>query len=232
MNRPNVIYCIVTHRPTSRAFALSRGYCLIPRQTDASREQLVATAIGWGLVEQPEQHFSPWLPSGAHQLPPWTAGLPESEFFADWFFCGKCLTANCHCDEPATAEPAKVLEMAWIHEGPKCGRQYALHCDSQDTGWRVIHCGHPTALWPYYIQMPDGRSVISPSGVAFRLVKDAKAAAEQLAAGQIELIRMIYRDGSRLAAAYTGGDYQYIGERICRLSQSGEPYRTYRRSGA
>lgn len=25
-----------------------------------------------------------------------------------------------------------------------------------DSGCKVFHCGHPTALWPYYCELPDG----------------------------------------------------------------------------
>lgn len=34
------------------------------------------------------------------------------------------------------------------------------------TGWEVRHCGHPTALWPYFGKHPDGRPVLIQHGYA------------------------------------------------------------------
>lgn len=34
------------------------------------------------------------------------------------------------------------------------------------SGWLVKHCGHPTALWPYYGQHPDGRPMLITHGYA------------------------------------------------------------------
>ncbi len=38
----------------------------------------------------------------------------------------------------------------------KAGRDY-LH----GAGWRIEHCGHPTALWPYLLIDPDGGIVLA-----------------------------------------------------------------------
>jgi hypothetical protein len=45
----------------------------------------------------------------------------------------------------------------------------------------VIHCGHPTALWPYYIVTPAGETVLAPSGRGFRYLAVAKAEVERRA---------------------------------------------------
>ena len=37
-----------------------------------------------------------------------------------------------------------------------CGAQW-IH---RASGWRVYHCGHPTALWPYAILRADGSPVV------------------------------------------------------------------------
>lgn len=47
------------------------------------------------------------------------------------------------------------------------------------SGWWVRHCGHPTALWPYYGHSPEGRILLSPNGRAFRLLVDAQEAVEK-----------------------------------------------------
>jgi len=42
----------------------------------------------------------------------------------------------------------------------------------------VIHCGHPTALWPYYIEAFFADDIIvSPNGHGFRYLEDAKLGA-------------------------------------------------------
>lgn len=50
-----------------------------------------------------------------------------------------------------------------------------------DTRWRVCHCGHPTALLPYYGVRPDGRMVLAPNGRAFQYLWDAQFTVEDLA---------------------------------------------------
>lgn len=62
--------------------------------------------------------------------------------------------------------------MSWepIHRNP-WGRYDAWRCSNGEV---VRHCGHPTALRPYYI---DGK--LEEVGT-FRLLKEAKAAAEAL----------------------------------------------------
>jgi hypothetical protein len=51
----------------------------------------------------------------------------------------------------------------------------------EPNGANVSHCGHPTANYPYLVVTRDGRYVLAPNGRAFRLLKDAMAAAEGLA---------------------------------------------------
>jgi hypothetical protein len=49
------------------------------------------------------------------------------------------------------------------------------------SGWIVRHCGHPTALWPYYGLPPGGgHLLIAPNGRAFRLLAQAQQAVEYL----------------------------------------------------
>jgi hypothetical protein len=28
-------------------------------------------------------------------------------------------------------------------------------------GWKISHCGHPTALWPYILQDPSGKMILT-----------------------------------------------------------------------
>lgn len=61
-----------------------------------------------------------------------------------------------------------------------------------ESGWRIYHCGHPTALWPYYA-MPPGRSAVGAYrnemllsggmgiGKGFSWLKHCQAAVEKIA---------------------------------------------------
>lgn len=46
------------------------------------------------------------------------------------------------------------------------------------SGWRVEHCGHPTANWPYLILRPDGDPIVAPNAHGFRTLKLAMQAVE------------------------------------------------------
>jgi hypothetical protein len=85
----------------------------------------------------------------------------------------------------------------WVRLRGGCGGVW-LH---ESSGWEVKHCGHPTALWPYYgvpsVEIPATAHVrasvklgqftaaahfpilIAPNGYAFRLLNDAQAAVEE-----------------------------------------------------
>jgi hypothetical protein len=47
---------------------------------------------------------------------------------------------------------------AWIRFAPfgeTCGATW-----THPTGVKVVHCGHPTALWPYFIVRADGTTLV------------------------------------------------------------------------
>jgi hypothetical protein len=56
---------------------------------------------------------------------------------------------------------------------PTCGAIHHMLVGGEPNGAIVAHCGHPTALRPYYVSLPNG-AVIERK---FRLLADAKAAA-------------------------------------------------------
>jgi hypothetical protein len=64
----------------------------------------------------------------------------------------------------------------WQRHGPKCGAWYTSEAHPTVV---IRHCGHPTALRPYYL---DG----VPTLRKFRLLEDAKAAVEAVANKLIE----------------------------------------------
>jgi len=53
------------------------------------------------------------------------------------------------------------------------------------SGWKVEHCGHPTANWPYSIESPmyPGRLYVSCSGRGFGHLQDAMRHVEEFLAG-------------------------------------------------
>lgn len=59
-----------------------------------------------------------------------------------------------------------------------------LHAPS---GWRVTHCGHMTANWPYYLTDPahEARAVVSFNGLGFVSLRAAVEVVEQLACGRL-----------------------------------------------
>lgn len=52
------------------------------------------------------------------------------------------------------------------------------------TGWQIEHCGHPTALFPYYLITPNGEHpIIGCNCRAFRNLDAAKAAVAYILCG-------------------------------------------------
>ena len=76
--------------------------------------------------------------------------------------------------------PASVrMRSGWTRAGGvghgSCGCEW-LHNAS---GWLVKHCGHPTALHPYYGVPPAGGEILlAPTGYAFNDLIDAQIAVE------------------------------------------------------
>ncbi len=58
--------------------------------------------------------------------------------------------------------------------------------EHEESGWQVIHCGHPTANFPYYGVSPDGKERMLSGGIelgmAFRYLSDAQEACENYSA--------------------------------------------------
>lgn len=54
------------------------------------------------------------------------------------------------------------------------------------SGWTVIHCGHPTANWPWYAQDPahPGVAVMTHNGKGWRHIDRALQAVEDVLAGK------------------------------------------------
>jgi hypothetical protein len=69
------------------------------------------------------------------------------------------------------------MRKRWKRVRGGCGGLWEL----TGTYYSVHHCGHPTAIWPYTVQAPDGRMIIAPNGKGFRHLKDAQEEAERLA---------------------------------------------------
>jgi hypothetical protein len=68
--------------------------------------------------------------------------------------------------------------LTWYRYGPACGRRYQLQIGGESAGLTIIHCGHPTANWPYYIEAEWlTEIVVMPNGRGFPRLAPAKEAA-------------------------------------------------------
>jgi hypothetical protein len=41
-------------------------------------------------------------------------------------------------------------------------------CYTHRDGWRIQHCGHPTALWPYLLLSPEGQIILTGAAACGR----------------------------------------------------------------
>ena len=67
-----------------------------------------------------------------------------------------------------------MARKGWMRLRGGCGGVW-----KHESGWLVLHCGHPTALWPYYGVSPSGETLLAPNGYAFRLLVLAQEAVEE-----------------------------------------------------
>lgn len=75
---------------------------------------------------------------------------------------------------------AMASSITWRAWGVRPGRHYQLIVRAEETDIYVHHCGHPTAIWPYYISRSDdgkGPMILAPNGHGFMTLKEAQEAA-------------------------------------------------------
>jgi hypothetical protein len=71
-----------------------------------------------------------------------------------------------------------VIKANWTRLRGGCGGLWR-----HESGWLVRHCGHPTALWPYYGVPPGGGDMLlAPNGRGFQKLVHAQDAVELKAA--------------------------------------------------
>lgn len=75
--------------------------------------------------------------------------------------------------------------MTWIKIAGRPGDKYAVY-EHPYSGWRVCHCGHATALWPYYLTDPaePTRFIVSHNNRGFQNLEAAKAAVIYILCGR------------------------------------------------
>ena len=74
-------------------------------------------------------------------------------------------------------------DFTWRAWGFRPGRHYQLMVRGEGMDIYVHHCGHPTAIWPYYISRnADGKGpmILAPNGHGFMWLKAAQEAAVAL----------------------------------------------------
>lgn len=71
----------------------------------------------------------------------------------------------------------------WIRTPGIDGGTCAARWTHAATGFEIIHCGHPTALRPYYAIRPNGQPITHPDGVirTWQAIVDAKQTVEKIA---------------------------------------------------
>jgi hypothetical protein len=111
----------------------------------------------------------------------------------------------------------------WTCVGPSPGRTYWY----KDTNWRVEHCGHPTANYPYLIYDPDGNGILAPNGRGWTNVKDAREAVERFVAG-MPVEWMYWSEQRKLAAQQQEDDRRQRQERKQERKQSGPQSRLFK----
>jgi hypothetical protein len=67
---------------------------------------------------------------------------------------------------------------------PGWTKVHSTRWDYRAAVYCVRHCGHPTALWPYYGQTPRTDLLLASNGHGFRTLNQAQAAVEAEALGQ------------------------------------------------
>ncbi len=73
-----------------------------------------------------------------------------------------------------------MAAITWRAWGRRPGRHYQLVLYGRETDVYIHHCGHPTALWPYFITRDAearGPMTLAPNGRGFRTLKAAQEAA-------------------------------------------------------
>lgn len=56
------------------------------------------------------------------------------------------------------------------------------------TGWRIEHCGHATARWPWIVTDPQGNDLPSPGGHHWGSLSAAKEAAQAVLDGAAHVV--------------------------------------------
>lgn len=64
-----------------------------------------------------------------------------------------------------TVGPRELARLGWTRVDPrpwsKCEARW-----SHVAGWRLEHCGHPTALWPWQLFAPTGELVLTGAALS------------------------------------------------------------------
>jgi len=82
---------------------------------------------------------------------------------------------------------AMKSNFTWRAWGVKPARHYQLLFLDESTDVYVHHCGHPTAIYPYYTSHREdgqGPMTLASNGHGFMLLVEAKAAAIELWLGE------------------------------------------------
>ena len=79
-----------------------------------------------------------------------------------------------------TLFPTPIIRPGWH----RLKRGHFAHHPSR---WQVKHCGHATAIHPFFVVDPDGKHVAANGARAFDSVKEARNVVDELIDGRLRL---------------------------------------------
>lgn len=78
------------------------------------------------------------------------------------------------------------------------GRSKLTGAWDHPSGWRIRHCGHATALWPYYAEHPTAGMAVSHNGLGFHSLAYAFDMVDALLRGDAQLVEIHPADPKRI----------------------------------
>lgn len=66
-----------------------------------------------------------------------------------------------------------MARAGWYRVDPRPWRKTTARWEHAASLWRLVHCGHPTAIWPWELYSPDGTLTLMPNGRAWPRLRPA-----------------------------------------------------------
>jgi hypothetical protein len=120
-----------------------------------------------------------------------TKRLPDGYTGQTVLFAVEPVERDGHLVKLRCAEPGKAYMTAWKRAEDLWTKLPAAAKGSNwehASGWKVLHCGHPTANWPYYLEHQQRPGiVVSFNGRGFKSAEIARSVVERIVLGEIKI---------------------------------------------